>query len=150
MLSAMSELGAWGRRVRVAGAVGGLVLLGAGTVWGLDDDFPFGPFRMFSTAPGPDEAARDTRVEGVERGGRVVALDEANTGIRRAEIEGQMAGYAAQPSRLGEIATAYAEHTPGAAALAEVRIVIRWHEVHDSRPTGTSRDEVVAEWELPA
>jgi hypothetical protein len=120
-----------------------------GTLWGTDDDFPFGPFRMYSTAPDPNGAAKDTRVEGVDVNGRTVGLTEANSGIRRAEIEGQQGAYVSDPSRLSQVAAAYAEHTPAAPPLRSVRIVIRWHGVKHSRPTGTWTDQVVAEWTRP-
>ena len=142
----MTELTTRGRRVRVAATIAALMLLLAGTFFGQDDHFPFGPFRMYSTAPDPHGAAKDTRVEGVDATGAVVAITEANSGIRRAEIEGQQAAYEADPARLSRIADAYAEHTPGAPALREIRIVIRWHLVENSRPTGTYKDEIVADW----
>lgn len=142
----MDTLTAAGRTGRLLATLVAGALLLAGTIWGVDDDFPFGPFRMYSTAPGPDEPAPDTRVEGVEGGGAVVPLSERNTGIRRAEIEGQMAAYRADPSRLRQVADAYASHNPDAPALVEVRIVIRREGVKDSRPTGTHTDETVARW----
>lgn len=132
----------------VATLIAGVLLL-AGTLWGTDDDFPFGPFRMYSTAPDPNGDARDTRVEGVDAEGRTVAITEGNSGIRRAEIEGQQQAYVDDPSRLSRVAAAYAEHTPGAAPLSSVRIVVRWHGIEHARPTGTWRDEVVAEWKRP-
>ena len=142
----MDTLSARGRAVRVAVTALGVLLLLAGTFWGQDDHFPFGPFRMYSTAPGPDEPAPDTRVEGVDATGRTVLLTEANSGVRRAEIEGRQQGYVRDPSTLRQVAAAYAEHSPGAARLVEVRIVIHWAGVRDSRPTGTSTDEVIARW----
>ncbi|WP_305783898.1 hypothetical protein [Symbioplanes lichenis] len=145
----MSQLTERGRRLRVTCTLAGVVLLLAGTFWGQDDDFPFGPFRMYSTAPDPDGDAKDTRVEGVDANGRTVALTEANTGIRRAEIEGQQAAYEQEPARLQQVADAYAESSPAAPPLREVRIVIRWHDVENSRPVGTWRDEVVADWVRP-
>ncbi|WP_229069349.1 hypothetical protein [Actinoplanes sp. DH11] len=145
----MTELTTRGRRVRVLATGTAFLLLLAGTFWGADDDFPFGPFRMYATAPDPNGAAKDTRVEGVDVTGAVVAITEANSGIRRAEIEGQQGAYEADPSRLEQVAQAYEEHTPGAPALREVRIVVRWHPVRDSRPTGTFTDEVVADWIRP-
>jgi hypothetical protein len=145
----MNDLTTRGRRARIACTLAGLALLLAGTFWGLDDDFPFGPFRMYSTSPAPDQDARDTRVEGVDATGRTVALTETNTGLRRAEIEGQQQAYEKEPARLARIAAAYLRHAPGAAPLREVRIVIRWYEVKHSRPTGNSRDEVVADWKAP-
>jgi hypothetical protein len=142
----MSDLSTAGLRWRLAAtAVAGVLLL-TGTVAGQDDDFPFGPFRMYSTAPDPDAPAPDTRVEGVDAAGRTVVLTEANSGIRRAEIEGQQREYAADQGRLANVAAAYAKQSPGAAALIEVRIVVRWHGIKDARPTGTTRDQVVARW----
>ncbi|GAB1691866.1 hypothetical protein [Krasilnikovia sp. M28-CT-15] len=145
----MIELTSAGRRVRLACTLAVVLLVLAGTFWGQDDDFPFGPFRMYSTAPGPDDAARDTRVEGQDTTGRTIVLTEANTGIRRAEIEGQQQAYMADPARMSRIATAYLQHTPGAAPLRRVQIVVRWHGVRDSRPTGTYRDEIIANWSQP-
>jgi hypothetical protein len=135
-----------GRAARLLATVAAGALLLAGTFWGVDDHFPFGPFRMYSTAPGPDQDAPDTRVEGVDTSGAVVSLTERSTGIRRAEIEGQMAAYEADPTLLRKVAEAYVSRNPGAPALVEVRIVIRHEGVRDSRPTGTHTDETVARW----
>ncbi|XVU24130.1 hypothetical protein ACQPZJ_43990 [Actinoplanes sp. CA-054009] len=145
----MNELTVRGRRLRVVATLVAGALLLAGTFWGVDDDFPFGPFRMYSTAPDPNGDARDTRVEGVDTAGRTVAITEGNSGIRRAEIEGQQQAYESDPSRLSQIADAYASHSPGASPLRTVKIVIRWHGIEHARPTGDYRDEVVAEWTRP-
>jgi hypothetical protein len=123
-----------------------LTMLLAGTLWGQDDHFPFGPFRMYSTAPGPDADAPDTRVEGVDTTGRTVVLTEANSGLRRAEIEGQQQAYVNDPSRLRQVALAYADKTPDAAPLTEVRIVIHWAGIEESRPTGTGYEQVLVRW----
>jgi hypothetical protein len=50
---------------------------------------------------------------------------------------------------LREVADAYAVRNPAAPALREVRLVIRWHGVKHSRPTGTWTDQVVADWVKP-
>jgi hypothetical protein len=76
-------------------------------------------------------------------------LTETNSGLRRAEIEGQQHAYVENPSRLRQVAIAYADRTPGAAPLKEVRIVIRWVGIEHARPTGTSHDQVIAEWTAP-
>jgi hypothetical protein len=145
----MTALTDRGRRIRVLVTLVGALLLVVGTLWGTDDDFPFGPFRMYSTAPDPNGAAKDTRVEGVDVNGRTVGITETNSGIRRAEIEGQQAVYMSDPSRLSQVAAAYAEHMPAAAPLRSVRIVVRWHGVKHSRPTGTWTDQVIAQWTRP-
>ena len=145
----MNALSARGRWIRVAATlICGVLLLG-GTLYGADDDFPFGPFRMYATAPDPNGDAKDTRVEGTDVDGRTVQLTEGNSGIRRAEIEGQQGAYVADPSRLADVAAAYAQHTPGAAPLREVRIVVRWHGIEHARPTGTYHDQVIADWTRP-
>lgn len=142
----MDTLTTRGRAVRlICTAVGATLLLG-GTLWGTDDHFPFGPFRMYSTSHPANQPAPDTRVEGVDRTGSVIGLDERRTGIRRAEIEGQQHRYAGDPALLREVAEAYAERNPGAPALVEVRIVIRWHGISSGRPTGRFHDETVVSW----
>jgi len=145
----METLSRRGRAVRVVvTAIAGVLLL-AGTLWGVDDDFPFGPFRMYSTAPGPDEDAPDTRVEGIDASGRVVVLSEANSGLRRAEIEGQQQAYVENPARLRQVALAYADRSPAAPALRTVRIVIHWVEIDHSRVTGRSHEQIIATWTAP-
>ena len=145
----MDTLSRRGRAARVAVTAIGAALLLAGTVWGQDDDFPFGPFRMYATAPDPNADAPDTRAEGVDANGRTVQLTEWNSGLRRAEIEGQQLSYVQHPERLRQVAIAYAARNPGAAKLTTVRIVIRWVGIEDARPTGTSHDQVVAQWTAP-
>lgn len=142
----MDTLSTRGRAARVVATALGALLLLMGTLWGQDDDFPFGPFRMYSTAPDPNADAPDTRVEGVDTAGRTIVLTEANSGLRRAEIEGQQQAYIDDPGRLRQVAIAYAEKSPDAAPLTTVRIVIRWEGIEHSRPTGTSRDQIIATW----
>ncbi|TDC69494.1 hypothetical protein E1193_30525 [Micromonospora sp. KC606] len=142
----METLTSHGRAGRLVATALGVGLLLAGTLLGLDDHFPFGPFRMYSTSPPANAPAPDTRVEGVDRTGTVIALGQDATGIRRAEIEGQQARYAADPDRLRQVAEAYAERHPDAPALVEVRIVIRWYGIQQGRPTGRWTDETAVRW----
>ena len=135
--------------VRVVATLLGAALLLAGTTVGTDDLFPFGPFRMYAGVNAPDEDAPDLRVEGMDAEHRTVALDEKATGIRRAEIEENRDRYVAEPGRLSLVAEAYRRRHPDAPRLTEVRIVVRWHEIRTSRPTGRYRDETVATWRVP-
>ena len=143
----METLTRRGRAVRLTATVIGFALLLIGTVRGTDDDFPFGPFRMYSTSDPPDAPAPDTRVEGVDRTGAVVDLGQAATGIRRAEIEGQQGRYAADPALLRQVADAYVERHPGAPELVEVRIVVRWYDIRGGRPTGRWTDKTAVRWQ---
>jgi hypothetical protein len=142
----MDTLTTRGRAIRVLVTLLGGALLLAGTLWGSDDHFPFGPFRMYATLNPPNDLVPDTRVEGVDATGAVVALTQGNTGIRHAEIEGQQERYATDPALLREVADAYANRNPAAPELVEVRIVIRWYVIRDSRPTGSYSDEMVVRW----
>jgi hypothetical protein len=144
---AMKSLTSRGRAVRALVTLLGAGLLLAGTLWGQDDHFPFGPFRMYATSSDPNDPAPDTRVEAVDTTGAVVVLTQRNSGIRRAEIEGQQDRYAADPTLLRQVADAYAERHPDAPELVEVRIVIRWYGIHQGRPTGRWTDETTVRWQ---
>jgi hypothetical protein len=139
-----------GRLVRVLVAVVGFALLFAGTVWGTDDDFPFGPFRMYAGVNGPDEPAPDTRVEGTDATGRTLVLGERNAGVRRAEVEGLEGTYVREPDRLSRIADSYARLNPGAPPLVRVAVVVRLHEIRHGSATGRWQDETRVVWERPA
>ena len=140
------QLSRAGRRLRVAATLIASAALLAGTIVGSDDDFPFGPFRMYAGIDRPDAPVPDTRVEAIDLAGTALVLTERNAGIRRAEIEGQLDRFAADPSLLAEVARGYAERNPSAPALAQVTVLIRWHEMNRGRPTGGSHDQTVATW----
>lgn len=126
----------------------GLVLLFAGTLFGTDDDFPFGPFRMFATTNDWSEPISIARAEVTDAAGRTVELTPANSGVRRAEIEGQLDRFRADPRALAALADAYRAHNPAAPALRAVTVLLRHHQISRSGPTGRYTDEVVAAWTL--
>jgi hypothetical protein len=137
-----------GRTVRLGvTALAALLLLG-GTIWGSDDLFPFGPFRMYAGVNPPNEPAPDPRIEGTTVDGTVIQLGEKETGLRRAEVEGQQDLFVADPSRLLEVAAAYHRRNPAGPRLAEIRYVMRLHEIRSSRPTGRWNDSVLALWRV--
>jgi hypothetical protein len=135
-----------GRQIRVVATLIGAALLLTGTVVGSDDDFPFGPFKMYSTTDRLDAPVADTRVEAVDTSGRRWVLTENETGIRRAEIEGQLSGFTADPARLSVVADAYAQRNPNAPRLTGLAVIVRWHELHGGRPTGGYHDETKVVW----
>lgn len=145
----MDTLSAPARAVRIAATVAVAGVLLAGTLWGQDDAFPFGPFRMYATTDRLDAPVRDTRLAGVDADGTRIALTEEATGVRRAEIEGQLDGIRRDPGLLRSVATAYGRRHPGAPPLLEVSVVVRWHELSGGRPTGVVRDDTVATWRAP-
>ncbi len=142
-------LTAAGRRGRalVTLVVAALVLWG--TFLGEDDDFPFGPFKMYAGREDPDGLVLSTRVEAVDSGGRLRVVDETSTGLRRAEIEGQAQRLRASPELLGLLAAAHAALRPDEPPLVEVRVVERTYRLRDSRPTGEQSEIVLVSWRAP-
>lgn len=135
-----------GMRARTAAtaALAGLLLWG--TLLGQDDAFPFGPFRMYATRDAPDGWVLSTRVEAVDRTGRVLVVPDSATGLRRAEIEGQAGRFRQDPGLLAAVARAHDRLHPGQPAYDEVRVVQERYRLRDSRPTGERSERVVATW----
>lgn len=135
-----------GRIVRWAGVGIVLALVVAGTLYGQDDHFPFGPFRMYATANDGNRPVKSTRMEGVRADGDRVRLSGGAMGMRRAEIEGQLPRLTHDPQLLGALATAYAERHPDAPKIVEIEIIQRDYELADREPTGKFTDRVLARW----
>jgi hypothetical protein len=135
-----------GLHVRLGATAIGLLLLLTGTLFGTDDDFPFGPFRMFATTNEWTEPISIARAEITDSAGRTVELTPANSGVRRAEVEGQLDRFRREPATLAGLADAYRARNPSGPAVTGVAVVIRHHEISRSGPTGHYTDEVVATW----
>ena len=101
-----------GRRVRLAATGVVLALLLGGTLWGNDSEFPFGPFRMYSTRADPDRPVVSTSVVGVTADGDEVRLSGGEVGLRRAEFEGQLDRLTEQPELLGLLQDVLATEEP--------------------------------------
>jgi hypothetical protein len=142
------RLSATGRRVRLAATTVVLALILAGTVWGTDDDFPFGPFKMYSTRADPDTPVVSTRVVGLTAIGEEVRLSGGQVGLRRAEFEGQLPRIVEHPQLLGLLADSYAERHPGAEELVEVQVVLRRFGLADGQQTGSWADDVLVSYDL--
>jgi hypothetical protein len=137
-----------GRRVRLTATAVLLALLLAGTVWGNDDEFPFGPFRMYSTRADPNAPVVSTRVVGLTAAGEEVPLSGGEVGLRRAEFEGQRFRIADEPQLLGLLAASYAEAHPSAPDLEVVQMVQRRFELVDGVRTGDFTDRILVEYDL--
>lgn len=122
------------------------VLLLLGTFVGQDDHFPFGPFRMYSTREDPNGLVLSTRVEAVDAAGRVLVVPDTATGLRRAEIEGQVGRFRRDPALLELLSRAHDRIRPDEPRYVEVRVVERRYRLRDSRPTGEQTEQVVAAW----
>ncbi|WP_409332173.1 hypothetical protein [Trujillonella humicola] len=136
------------RRVRLAVTAVLFALVMTGTVWGDDADFPFGPFRMYSTRADPDAAVVSTRVVGLTESGQEVRLSGGEVGLRRAEFEGQLPRMQDEPDLLALLAATYAERHPAADPLVEIRVVQRRFELVDGQRTGEYTDTVVVDHDV--
>ena len=136
------------RRTRLAAAVAVLAVVLAGTVWGQDDAFPFGPFRMYSTRADPDQPVISTRVVGLTAAGAEVRLSGGQVGLRRAEFEGQLPRIVEDPQLLGLLADSYAEKHPDAEPMVEVQVIQRHIELAGGQPTDEIDDRVLVTYEL--
>ena len=135
-----------GRRARTAATLVGGALLLTGTFFGQDDAFPFGPFRMYATRDDPDGLVVSTRVEAVDRSGRVLVVPDTATGMRRAEIEGLAGRFRREPALLADLSRAHDRLHPDEPAYDTVRVVERRYRLENSRPTGATTETVVAQW----
>ncbi len=127
-----------GRRVRFGVAVGVCAALLAGTLWGQDDEFPVGPFRMYSTRQRLDGQVSWHEVRVVTSDGREVMLGTTRLGLRRAEVEGQLPRLLDQPELLCLLADAADVDFD----IVEVRLVKSSRPLQDGRPTGETIDEL--------
>ena len=136
------------RLVRLAATAIVLALMLGGTVWGDDSEFPFGPFRMYSTRADPGQPVISTRVVGLTAAGAEIRLSGGEVGLRRAEFEGQVDRMRAEPSLLVSLAEVYAERHPDAEELVEVQVIHRRFELDEGRRTGEYTDAVVVAQDL--
>jgi hypothetical protein len=140
------RLSSRGRWVRVLVTVVAFGVLLSGTIWGQDDDFPFGPFRMYAHSAKQDGVVRSARVEGVNVEGERFKLTDASTGLRRAEVEGQIPRFRGRPARLEAVADAYHARHPDAPELVLVEILQRQYHLEEGEPTGEVTEVQVAVW----
>lgn len=119
-----------------------------GTAWGDDDNFPFGPFRMYSTTSKLDGVVRSAALEARFADGttEMVPISPRNFGLRRAEIEGQLDRFIADPSRLSYVAEAYTNRHPDNPEIVALHLMHELTDLEGGRPVGTSF-RVLAEWE---
>ena len=135
-----------GRRLRMLATAVVLAMLVAGTFWGQDDHFPFGPFRMYSIRNKPDGKVRGAVMEVVGAEGRAAGVEirSDEVGLRRAEIEGQLDRFERDPSLLRHLVHAYEELHPSE-HIAVLRLYYETTRLANGRVGPVTRT-LVAEW----
>jgi hypothetical protein len=116
----------------------------AGSIWGDDIDFPFGPFRMYASSE-----ALDGPVSHYVLRGRVVEKPETDLapgdfGVRPAELEGRLGELTADCRLLAQLISAYDRRHPAGPPLVELSLVRRMQPLDGGQPSGLARDETVA------
>lgn len=119
----------------------------AGTFFGNDDNFPFGPFRMYSTSTRDQIAV--LVFEGVTVDGQRIDIPSARFGLRRAELDGQRRLLEEDPTLMAHIAESYERFNPDGPHLQALAMVQEIHLLDDSGRPVTSEREVVAVWPEP-
>ncbi len=138
-------LSSGGRRLRLTVTGLTLVALVAGTFWGQDDHFPFGPFRMYSVTNRLDGEIRATGIEVTTQAGEEVDLSYDDFGLRRAELEGQVVRFDDLAALLVHVAAAYERRNPGAEEIVEWRLTETVHFLREGR-TFRTEERTVAAW----
>ena len=126
------ELSPRQRTARMVIALGVLLALVAGTFWGDDEHFPFGPFRMYSVRNDPNGTISATKVNGTSVDGRELRIRLEAFGLRRAELDGQLWRFANDSRLAGILAETY-EEMGGRPALSELWIYRVYYQLEEGR-----------------
>lgn len=133
------------RHRRALATVIAVGLLLAGSMWGSDDDFPFGPFRMYAGRNDPNGIIYSTVLDATLPSGRVVPVAEADAGFRRADLEGQLPQIEHHPDLLADIATAHHRLHPAEPPYVALQVHQLIYHLHEARIVSTT-DSVLARW----
>jgi hypothetical protein len=140
-----ARLGYRGRVARLAGTVAAAVLLIYGTVAGTNDWFPFGPFTMYAGHYAPNGAITSNSLMARTADGRNVLVTEADTGLTRAELEGELFSFRKDPGKLASLAHAFHQRHPGASPYVEVWIAQQRWRLHN-RAVAAQSTVILARW----
>ena len=132
-------------------AVAFLALLLLGTLQGNDDRWPFAPMSQYAFAVDLDGEIRSTSIEAVTTAGvrTVVPLSPDGVGLRRAEVEGQLPRFVAEPALLEAVAAAYARRHPGRPRYVRLELRQSVSRLVDGVVVGAPQDVVLAAWDVP-
>jgi hypothetical protein len=141
----MRELSISGKIARLTAVVGVLGITLVGTIHGQDSWFPFGPFRMYSTRDSTHAPVKSTLMQGITDTGKQITISGVETGLRRAEVEGQLGRFEHNPQLLETIADAYQQRHSGT-RLAAIEIVTRDYGLKNGVATGHYTQTLQTRW----
>ncbi len=142
------ELSVAGRSSRLIAAAVVFGLLTVGAFVGLDDHFPFGPFRMYATSSQATGEVAVVALQMKTEGGdwTLVRPSPGTVGMNVAEFEGQLPRFEEDPDLLAAVAASRAALHPDEPEWTDLRIVRQATVVVDKVPTGEVVETVLAEW----
>jgi hypothetical protein len=135
-------------RLGAVGAVAALLLYGS--AWGQDDNFPFGPMNQYSFRTDPNGPISALWLDADTAAGTHLRLNIAGSddvGIARAELEGQLDRILADPSRLQELAQAWARLHPDRPGLTRLTVGQDVTQLHHGHPA-ERHTEVFTHWDV--
>jgi hypothetical protein len=116
-----------------------------GSVWGQDDHFPFGPFRMYSTTTPASGSVFIPIFVGTASDGEHLRITPSQVGLRRAEVLGRIKQIRRDPEFLRHYADAYERLHPGTSRVVELDLVYEIHHLEDGSPV-TSEERTIVQW----
>lgn len=124
-------------RVLMTVVVGACLVLGS---WkGEDDNFPFGPFRMYSTKQMLDGRVRGLQLWGRHPCGPFMNLVIEDFGLRRADLEGQLGKLAVEPTvLLTELERSYRRLHGGSFPFETLQLRDKIYQLESGRPVRES------------
>ena len=140
-----TRIGSRGRVARMVGTAAAAVLLLYGTVAGTNDWFPFGPFTMYAGHYPPNGVITSNSLMARTADGREMVVTEADTGLTRAEMEGELFSFEQDPGRLASLAQAFHLRHPGASPYVEMWIAQQRWRLHN-RAVSAQSTVILAKW----
>ena len=136
-----------GRRARTLATGMTIVILVVGSIWGQDDHFPLGPFRMYSVSNRLDSRVTSLQLQGRIAGGTRREIEFDRFGLRRAEVQGQVARFylGNWDSLLVHLAESYDRFHPRGPVLDELHLVYEVDTLRGGRPVAYEQ-ETLASW----
>jgi hypothetical protein len=136
-----------GLRARTLATATTIVLLLVGSIWGQDDHFPLGPFRMYSVSNRVDGRVTSLQLQGRLGEGPRREIEFDRFGLRRAEVQGQVARFylGNWDLLLAHLAESYDRFHPRGPVLNELHLVYEVDTLRGGRPVAYEQ-ETLASW----
>jgi hypothetical protein len=121
------------RAARLTGVAIVMAALLAGTAWGDDEHFPFGPFRMYSTRNDPNGTISVVKLRGTTLQGEEITLRASTFGLRHAEVDGLLLRFIDDSKLAAHLVEAY-ENLDRSPRLKGLKIMRGFYQLKEGRP----------------